>query len=76
MGTYGLHDNPDKCQGFAHEKLLASRTGVLPASKWETPGGRMHLCEKCKNKWQRDNWPLKCLPYQPSNVRANLDPTA
>jgi hypothetical protein len=67
MSTYGLHDNPEKCQSFAHDKLLSKRGSTLPPSKWRTPDDKMSLCERCKNKWQKDNWPLKCVPYPPAD---------
>lgn len=56
-GTYGLHDNPDKCQSFSHE----NRKSDYPPAKYRTPDDKMSLCEACKHRWERNNWPRKCV---------------
>lgn len=64
-GTYGLHDNPNKCQSFSHE----NRRSDYPAAKYRTPDYKMSLCNACKKRWERDNWPQKCVPYEPTQGR-------
>ena len=56
-GTYGAHDNPNRCQSFSHE----NRKAPPPKANFRTPNNKMSLCTACKTKWERNNWPMKCV---------------